>query len=327
MAENKKGYQIKVPVYVSEKMERDNNGAIFPTSNETLIEDAKVLISAYNSNPNITLTSDKRNKTTTIGIKSIDVEDLFFNSDKCLLLKVTAFKTNLIDGYYQSANEEEKEIRFKERDKICSDTYFFILYPLLNIQAENGLKIDVYWHIFIYEDPSKTNDEMARIARLIMSKIMKAPIKNIKSEKMLADIRKYNLISEVEISLSVIADDDEGVPEYIQNYQFSSKLKKEKKIKLSNMSADDAISAFEDESFTNNYSKRQLRFITHNKRVFSVVQEFKDKISLALEDSFNYSIDVSEEDIKNGNIFKTETIKQNVEGIFTRYMSACADGQ
>ena len=327
MAENKKGYQIKVPVYVSEKMERDNNGAIFPTSNETLIEDAKVLISAYNSNPNITLTSDKRNKTTTIGIKSIDVEDISFNSDKCLLLKVTAFKTNLIDGYYQSANEEEKEIRFKERDKICSDTYFFILYPLLNVQVENGLKFDVYWHIFIYEDPSKTNDEMARIARLIMSKIMKAPIKNIKSEKMLADIRKYKLISEVEICLSVIADDDEGVPEYIQNYQFASKLKKEKKIKLSNMSAEDAISAFEDESFTHSYSKRQLRFTTHNKRVFSVVQEFKDKISSALEDSFNYSIDVSEEDIKNGNIFKTETIKQNVEGIFTRYMSACTDEQ
>ena len=327
MAESKKGYQIKVPVYVSEKIERDNNGAIFLTSNETLIEDAKVLISAYNSNPNITLTSNKRNKTTTIGIKSIDVEHLSFNSDKCLLLKVTAFKTNLIDGYYQSANEEEKEIRFKEGDKICSDTYFFILYPLLNIQAENGLKINVYCHIFIYEDPSKTNDEMARIARLIMSKIMKAPIKNIKSEKMLADIRNYKLISEVEICLSAIADDDEGVPEYIQNYQFSSKLKKEKKIKLQNMSADDAISAFEDESFINSYSKRQLRFTTHNKRVFSVVQEFKDKISLALEDSFNYSIDVSEEDIKNGNIFKTETIKQNVEGIFTRYMSACADEQ
>ncbi len=93
------------------------------------------------------------------------------------------------------------------------------------------------------------------------------------------------------------------------------------------MSADDAISAFEDESFTNSYSKRQLRFTTHNKRVFSVVQEFKDKISSALEDSFNYSIDVSEEDIKNGNIFKTEAIKQNVEGIFTRYMSACTDEQ
>lgn len=325
MKERKKRYQIKVPVYVSEKMERDNNGKIFPTSIESLIEEAKELIDTYNSNPNITLTSDKRNKTTTIGIKSIDIEDLSFNSDNCLLLKVTAFKTNLIDGYYQSANEEEKEIRFKENDKICSDTYFFILYPLLNNKADNGLKIDVYWHVFIYEDPSKTNDEMARIARLIMSKIIKVPIKNIKSEKMLADIRKYKLISEVEICLSAIVDDDEGVPEYLQNYTFSSKLKKEKKIKLSDMSAEDAISTFEDESFTNNYSKRQLKFITHNKRVFSVVQEFKGKLSSALEDSFNYSIDVSEEDIKNGNIFNTKIIKQNVEGIFTRYMSDCAD--
>lgn len=327
MTENKKGYQIKVPVYVSGKMEQDNNGVIFQISNETLIEDAKALISAYNSNPNITLTSDKRNKTTTIGIKNIDVEDISFNSDKCLLLKVTAFKTNLIDGYYQSANEKEKEIRFKEEDKICSDTYFFILYPLLNAQAENSLKFDAYWHIFIYEDPSKTNDEMVRIARLIMRKIMKAPIKNIKSEKMLSDIQKYKLISEVEICLSVIEDDDEGVPKYIRKYSFDSKLKKEKQIKLSNMSVEDAISAFEDESFTNSYSKRQLKFTTSNKRVFLVVQEFKDKISSVLEDSFNYSIDVSEQDIKNGNIFKTETIKQNVEGIFTQYMSACTDEQ
>ena len=325
MKASSKGYQIKVPVYVSEKMERDNNGAIFPTSSSSLIDDAKAFIRTYNSNPEAILTSNKRNKTTTIGIKSIDVEDISFNEDPCLLLRVTAYKTNLIDGYYQSASEEDRQIRFKERDKICSDTYCFILYPLLIPQIENGLKIDVYWHIFIYEDPSKTNEEMARIARLIMGKILKTPIKNIKSEKMLADIRKYKLISEVEICLSVEADDDNGIPEYIKNYRFSSTLKQEKRIKLSNMSADDAISAFEDESFADCFSRRQLKFVTHNKRVFSIVQEFKDKMSCALEDSFNYSIDVNEEDIKNGSIFKTEIIKQNVAGIFTRYMSDCND--
>lgn len=325
MKASSKGYQIKVPVYVSEKMERDNNGAIFPTSSSSLIDDAKALIRTYNSNPEAILTSNKRNKTTTIGIKSIDVEEISFNEDPCLLLRVTAYKTNLIDGYYQSASEEGRQIRFKEQDKICSDTYCFILYPLLNTQIEDGLKIDVYWHIFIYEDPSKTNEEMARIARLIMGKILKTPIKNIKSEKMLADIKKYGLISEVEISLSVEEDDDKGIPEYIKNYQFSSTLKQEKKIKLSNMSADDAISAFEDESFAKHFSKRQLKFVTHNKRVFSVVQEFKDKMSYALEDSFNYSIDVNEEDIKDGSIFKTEIIQRNVAGIFTRYMSDCND--
>lgn len=325
MKASSKGYQIKVPVYVSEKMERDNNGAIFPTSSSSLIDDAKALIRTYNSNPEAILTSNKRNKTTTIGIKSIDVEEISFNEDPCLLLRVTAYKTNLIDGYYQSASEEGRQIRFKEQDKICSDTYCFILYPLLNTQIEDGLKIDVYWHIFIYEDPSKTNEEMARIARLIMGKILKTPIKNIKSDKMLADIKKYGLISEVEISLSVEEDDDKGIPEYIKNYQFSSTLKQEKKIKLSNMSADDAISAFEDESFAKHFSKRQLKFVTHNKRVFSVVQEFKDKMSSALEDNFNYSIDVNEEDIKDGSIFKTEIIQRNVAGIFTRYMSDCND--
>lgn len=325
MAENRKKYQIKISVFVSKKKELDNNGVLLPATIDSLLENAKVRINRYNSNPNLTYTSDKRSKTTTIGIKNIDIEDISFGDDKCLLLKVTAFKTNLIDGYYQSANENEKEIRFKEQDKICSDTYFFILYPLINARVGKSLQYDIYWHIFIYEDPSKTNDEMTRIAKLIMSKIMLSPIKNIKSEKMIADIKKYGLISEVEINLSVIGDDDEGVPDYIQNYRFESKLKKEKKIKLANMSADDAISAYEDSSFTKNYSKRKLTFTTPNHRVFSVVQEFKDKISSALEDSFNYSIDVEEEEIKSGNIFKTETIKQNVEGIFTRYMAACTD--
>lgn len=48
-------------------------------------------------------------------------------------------------------------------------------------------------------------------------------------------------------------------------------------------------------------------------------------MSSALEDSFNYSIDINEDDIKDGTIFKTEIIKRNVEGIFTRYMSDCND--
>lgn len=325
MTKNAIGYKIKIPVYVSEKIEQNEEGTIFPTTIDSLIENAKSLINEYNSNPNLTLTSHKRSKTTTIGIKSIEIKDISFGDDKCLLLKVTAFKTNLIDGYYQSANEHEKEIRFKERDKICSDTYFFILYPLLNIRSENNLLYDIYWHIFIYEDPSKDNNEMKQIAKLIMNNIMKTPIKNIKPEKMIADIKKYGLISEVEINLSVITDNDEGVPQYVQKYKFESKLKKEKKIKLSNMNADDAINALKDSSFTKHYSRRQLKFITNNKRVFSVIQEFNNNLSSTLEDSFNYSIDVTEEEIKNGDIFKTKNIKQNVESIFAKYMSACTD--
>lgn len=278
------------------------------------------LINIYNRDGIEQITSDRRAKTTIIGIQNIEPSDIQFGDDKCLLLRVTAYKTNLLDGYYQRASDGESH-RFEEHDKLCSDTYFFILYPLISQDVIKN-KINIYWHIFIYEDPSKTSDEMVRIARLIMANIIKVPIKNIKSDKMLADIKKYRLISEVEITMSAFNDaDDNDTPLYLQNYSFKSSLKREKKIKVNNMQVDDAISAFEDTSFTENYSKRQLKFTTHNKRVFSMIQEFKDQLHATLEDSFNYSIDVDEADIKSGAIFTVDKIIQNVEGIY--YCCTC----
>ena len=323
--ENKKEYKIKIPVFVSEKANYDNNGKIIQTTIDELINSAKTLINEYNSKPTLRLTSDKRNKAITIGIECINYEDIAFNEDKCLLLRAKAYKTNLIDGFYQSGNNLEQEIRFKEDDKICSDTYCFILYPFKVLQSDNGLKFDIYWHIFIYEDPSKMNDEMSTIARLIMRKIIGKPIKNIKSEKLLSDIKKSKVLSEVEINLSTIGDDEEGVPEYLNNYKVECKTKKLKSIKLNNMSSEDAIKAIKDDSFLDKSTRRLLRFKTPNNRVFTITQEFKENLIETLEDSFNYAITIKEEDIKNGNIFKTEIIKQNVEGIFTRYMSACDD--
>ena len=240
-------------------------------------------------------------------------------------MRVSAFKSNLTDGYYQQANDTEKAIRFNEKDKICSDTYCFILYPFLTMQSDNNAKYDIYWHIFLYDDPSKANNEMIKIARSIMKSVLNTPIKNIKSDKLMADIKRYKSINSVEIELSSIIDDDEGVPKYIQKYNFKSIVKKGKKITLSNMSSDDAVCALQDNSFLENYSKRQCKFTTHNKHIFNIIQEYKDKLSETIEESFNYTINVNEEDIKSGKIFETDTIKRNVEGIFTEYIANCSD--
>lgn len=309
---------IKIPVYVSKPIERENE--FFETNNKSMIQEAKTLINEYNIAPTKTATSEKRAKTTTIGINHIECIDMQFNEDACLLLKVSAYKTNLIDGYLQSKNLAGSELRFKPDDKICSDTYFYILYPTITRNNEKE-KVIAYWHIFLYEDPSKENADMASIAKLVMNEIIKAPIKNIKSDKMLEELMKFKLISSIEINLSTIKDDNEGVPKYCQNYKYSNKLKKERKIKVENVSISDAIDAFEDKSFIENYTRRQIKFITHNSRVFSMVQEYHNKITSALEDSFNYSIEVAEDDIKNGNIFATDKIKENVEGIFSKYLA------
>ena len=56
-----------------------------------------------------------------------------------------------------------------------------------------------------------------------------------------------------------------------------------------------------------------------------MLQEYRDKLSSTLDDSFNYSIEVDEKDVKNGGIFETERIKKNVEGIFSRYLAESQD--
>ena len=322
MEEKKKSLCIKVPVYVSQPVERENE--FFETSNSSLIEEAKTLINNFNSDPKKAGVSEKKTKTTTIGINHIECIDMQFNDEDCLLLRVTAYKTNLIDGYLQSEALAENELRFKPNDKLCSDTYFYIIYPTIVKDSEKE-RVIAYWHIFLYEDPSKENADMASIARLIMKSIMKAPIKNIKSDKMLSELRKFDLISQIEIVLSSVIDDDEGVPKYLQNYKQSNKLKKERKILLENVPTKDAISVFEDESFSPDYSRRLVKFKTYNKRVFSMLQEYQDKLRSTLDDSFNYSIEVEESDVKNGSIFNTDKIKKNVEGIFSRYLAESHD--
>lgn len=321
MAKNKK-LLIKIPVYVSQEKEIEGRN-LFKEDNESLINQVKSLISLFNDGPLCPLMIDKRAKATAIGIKNIAPIDIKFNNDDCLLLKVTAYKTNLIDGYYHK-KDSEKDIRFNIDDKLCSDTYFYILYP--QIERKSTDKLFYYWHIFIYEDPSKENNDMVSIARKIMRDIIKIPIRNIKSEKLLADLKKYKLISKVEITLSSISDDEEeGIPTYLNKYSIESKMKKERRIKLKNMDINDAICAFEDDSFKELYNKRQLKFFTHNNRTFSLIQEFREALSSTFEESFNYEIEVDEVCVKNKTIFQKDSIKKYVEGIFTGYMYVTKD--
>lgn len=318
--EQEKIYKIKIPVYVSELVKRDRQ-ALFQTTYDDLISDAKSMISNYNNSTQKTK-CDQRSKTTTICIEEIDPQDISFNQDKCLLLKVTAFKTNLIDGYYQSGKTHE-EIHFQTNDKLCSDNYFFILYPMINPNTKTNTD-EVYWHIFIYEDPSKANEEMSKIAKAIMRDVLKVPIKNIKSEKFIEDLRRCKSIPKVEITLSSLdLDDSEELPTYLRDYTFTSTLKKEKKITIDEMDAEDAIEIFNDTSFTTGFKKRQIKYYTPNKRMLSALQEYKENMTLSLEDSFNYSIEVHEKEMNH--IFEIDTIKKNIQGVFSNYLNSFED--
>lgn len=314
-------YDMKIPVYVSERVVLEK-ASLFANTNDTLLQQVKDIVANYNSSTKKKVLPPKKNKTGKIGIRNINVTDISFNTDKCLLLQVTAYKTNLYDGYYEDGREMRK-IDFQQLDKLCSDNYFYVLYPLIR-RNYNSNEDEVYWQLFVYEDPSKSNEEMVQIGRALMKDILKTPIKNIKPDKLMDDLRSYKLAN-VEIILSSFGEDDNdnGKPVYVKDYEYSCKLKREKKIVLSAMKIEDAIEIYNDRTDfdTSNYSKRQIKFLTEDSHTYSIVQEFTDKLKVAIEDSFNYTTKVSEEDVKSKKIFEIDEIKKHMEGVFCNYLA------
>lgn len=323
MANQENEHVISIPAFISELKEINEDGAIFKSNTDQLIDDAKSLIADFNNKNHGTIITDKRSKKAAKqGIGYIEVVDLSFNEDKALLLKVSAYKTNLVDGYYQRIKEDNSskdEYKFKREDRICSDTYFLILYPIVKSNA-NTMKCQEYWHVFLYVDPSKESYDMKVIARYIMSAIIKRPIKNIKANKFIEELRKHSIIQSAEITFSSFSDsDDEEKPGYLTNYAIECKCRKQKTIRLNGMKIEDAVAAYEDTSFIGKYDKRQLKFINENQQVYQATQEFHHKMRETFEDSFNYSVTVSSFDVDSKRIFDTDFIKKKIEGLLIRY--------
>ncbi len=307
MADKTKVYQIKVPIYTSNNI--PNEHKLFGDTYVEMLESAKLSIEKYNNDPQWHVTSDKRAKTNIMGINQIKAIDCSIGSDKCLLLRATVYKTNLIDGYYEGENSDI--IIFKENDKLCSNTHFLLLYPNIFFNEDNTST--VYWRVFVYEDPSKSNDEVTRVAKLIMKEIIKCPIRCIKEKKLMADLKAQHIINGIEMTLTSLVDNDDDTPPYLQEYIVDCHMKKVKKIKLENIPSDNAIKTYFDTDFCHTYTKRQIQYLLANKRVLTVTQEFKENLKQTFEDSFNYSFEITEQELKNGDIFKTNFIVQHME--------------
>lgn len=118
---------ISIPVYISDLLPVvKESESLFPYTPIVMIDDAKTNIEAFNSTSNNHLIEDNRSiSLVKHGISTIEVIDLDFNKDKCLLLRVGAYQTNLMDGSYVDASNSD-EHHFNTNDKICN-TYNIIL--------------------------------------------------------------------------------------------------------------------------------------------------------------------------------------------------------
>ena len=115
MENKEKSYNIKIPVYISEKVEEED-GFFGILSYQNMIDILSKKIDAYNDNPT-NITNDKRNKTVIKEIEKVTYSVVDIDDEKGMLLKITASNTNFFDGYLKTneLNEEKRKLKKLEQ--------------------------------------------------------------------------------------------------------------------------------------------------------------------------------------------------------------------
>lgn len=308
-----KTYTIKIPVFTSELIKKANDmfGGI---TRKHMIDFAVKKIEDYN-NQGVKITSDKRNKTQKKEIDKVLITQHQIGDIPVLLLKISAYNTNLLDGYV----ETDKKIDFAPNDKIGSDNNFMMLYPQIAGIDPNNYKH--HWLIFVYEDPHKENADIIGTVKLVLNKILKIPTANIKLPDVLDELRSFKIIPELQVKLYSLSYEDNEVDIKYRSYLTESKLKRVKENLFSNMPFEATEELINDNSIGEGYDKKEVK-ISIGKKDYRITneqkREVKEGFNQLIEEIYNERSGITELDLKN--LYDSDFIISKLTPVLENYL-------
>lgn len=325
MTENpNKAYNIKIPVYISEKNE-EQAGMFEPLSFDEMIKLLGAKIDDYNLNP-VNVTNDKRNKTVIKEIEKVDYSIVNLGTEKGLLLKITASNTNFFDGYYKSQTDEKEKINLQKSDKLGSDNNFILLYPKITGYQTSFFKYE--WIILVYEDPNKEANEIISIAKIVLKKILNISIANVKLPDLVDKLNQISIIPELQLKLSTIEYEDSDVDNDLVEYLFESKIIKQKENTFLNVPFQKVKEIIESLKFAEKYRKKRIKIINGKNeiKIFQEqVNEAEEKLKTTIEEIFNQNSIIYQNDIDKELIYKEDFIVEKLKPILDNYLISYAE--
>lgn len=312
MAKKPKIYDIKVPVYTTEIFERANDmfGGI---SIEHMTSYITTKIDDYEKNQ-YSLAFENRNKTKKTVIKEIKTHKSDLDKD-ALLIQVSAYSTNLYDGYL----EADEKINFEKNHKIGSDTNFIMIYPVIK-----GIDSNSYSHHFlvlVYEDPTKSNDEILKVTKNVLSKIFETPIANIKLPTILEELRQYKTIPELHMKYSAIDYNENDVDIEFREYLIDGKLQKSKFHNFKNMPVD-KIETIINKPNEEDYQKKEAKLVVGKKEykiTKEMINEASDEFKQTAEKVFNMKTSITEAEMDD--LHNVDFIFNKLIPVLVNYLS------
>lgn len=306
-----KSYNIKVPVYTTEIIEESN--CLFGITRTEMIEAIKTKIANFQSE----LSFENRNKTKKTVINKIECTEHMLGTTPSLLLQISAYNTNLYDGYF----EAEEKIEFQIDNKIGNDTNFMLIYPIINGLSQNNYTR--YFLILVYEDPNKDGGELLKISKNVVNKILNIPIQNIKLPTLLDELKAISTTPELQVRYFGMSNADNEVDVKYREYLQSGKIKRTKENSFKNMPFDTVQDLLNESDDSGEYQRKVVKLI-YGKKEFKISKELFNEAGEALKETaekiYNATTSISKAELPK--IYNTEFIVEKIEAVLNNYLSA-----
>ncbi|MBN2348625.1 MAG: hypothetical protein JXJ22_07310 [Bacteroidales bacterium] len=309
-----KSYKIKVPVFTSEPIlkGKDLFGGV---SHVDMIQYVHKKVSAYKENID-KVSRNKRNKVQKKEIDNVNCIDCSIGDRPCVILQITAYNTNLFDGYV----ETDKKITLEQNNKIGSENFFVLLAPnIIGIDINN---YKYQWIFLVYEDPHKETQDILSTVKLVINKILGFSTSNIKLPEILDELKRIKNIPELTLNFTAISNDENEVDVKYQTYLVGSKFRKQKEDKFENMPFNETEEVINDLSYEDDYQKRVVK-VTLGKKEYRITRdslyEAKGIIQETAEEIFNEAIGVTETELKD-KIYDIDFIIEKLTPVLQNYL-------
>ena len=308
----KKSYNIKVPVFTTIMLDQ-SVGLFDNVSYQDMIQ----MIKGKLSNFTTPISSSNINKTKKTVVNEISYQDVSIENIPALLLRISAFNTNIYDGYFE-ANEK---IQITKDNKIGRDSNYILLYPRIKGLSKNTYTC--FFLLLVYEDPTKDNGEVCKLAKLVVNKILGIPIQNIKLPMIFDELKDISTIPTLQIKYRSIIDAEDEVDVKYREYICSQKLEKKKDRIFKNIPRETMIELLADKTEDEDYHQKKTRIIIGKKEYRiqkDLINEAGEELQETAEKIFNATSSITQEELDT-KVHNPDFIVEKLTAVLINYLS------
>lgn len=319
MTDDNKLYEIKIPVYVSERVTEPNGFQNITYDDMTALIIRR--IDEHNAKDG-KIVAQQRKKTKKKEIAGLTHIKRSFGDVPALFVQMNAASTNIYDTYIQ----REELIELGKTDKVGSENNWLLLYP--QIKGIDPNHYTCYWLVFVYADPHKDFTDITQSARMFVRSILQLKLRNIKTQDILKELKDIGTTPELKLKYTYITSDSGDVDVKYQNYVTGGKFKKEKVESYSNMPFDYTEEIIADESYREQYQNKEI-LVTIGKKEYKIkkreqLDEAKKLLQDVVEETFNMTSSVTQEELEAATLYDVDFMTEKLKPVIENYLASYA---